>query len=108
MTTITLTGSTPDVPANINTLERLLAHNVLAAGAIFGNLTFNLDNGEGSATPYVQNDLGFVGPMKAHMMRTILYLPINPDIYANTLSQRPWMYANEITNNPYLAAYRAS
>jgi hypothetical protein len=107
MTTITLTGSTPDVPTNINTLERLLAHNVLAAGAIFGNATFNLDNGEGSATPYIQNDIGFVNPIKTYMMRTLLYLPINPDIYSNALNQRPWNYANEVTNNAYLAAYRA-
>jgi hypothetical protein len=106
MTTLNLTGNTPDISTNINTFERLLLHNVFAAQAIFGGATFNLDNGPGTSTLHIQNDIGYIQPAKQFVCRTLLYLPIDSGYYSNPNNLKPWTFAKEITSNPYLAAYR--
>lgn len=108
MTTILLTGSTPDIPTNINTLERVIFHNALALQAAIGSATFNLDNGEGSQTLYCTINKGPVPTIGKQMVYVGIYLPLDSDIDSDAKNQRPWMYAEEISNNAYPVAFRAS
>lgn len=105
MTTIV---TSTDIPSNINTLERLLMHVVLAAKATIGASTFNLDGSPtGSRTPFITTRQGdAVGGDEQLYFQAFIYLPLDNKIENNQLNQRPWMYANEISNNVYPAGYR--
>jgi hypothetical protein len=104
MTAITLSSN---IPTNINTLERLLAHSLMALKATIGNTTFNLDGTEvGGRTPYITLNTGEATAGDGNLyLQSFLYLPLNPQIRNNGLNQRPWMYANEISNNAYPTGY---
>lgn len=96
-----------DIPENINTLERMVFHNLLAIQATIGASTFNLDGtAEGGRTPYISVNQGRATGDGLMYVQGIIYLPVDEQIFTNGLNQRPWMYAREISNNPYPAGYR--
>ncbi|MBE9264088.1 hypothetical protein IQ224_18715 [Microcystis sp. LEGE 00066] len=104
MTTIVLASN---IPSNINTLERLIAHQLMALKATIGNTTFNLDSTEkGGRTPYITLNTGEATEGDGQLyLQAFVYLPLDTQIRNNALNQRPWMYAKEISNNNYPAGY---
>lgn len=96
-----------DIPQNINTLERLIVHNLLAFRAAIGNTTFNLDGtSEGGRTPYITVNQGYATGDENLYFQSFVYIRLDPQISNNGLNQRPWMYALEASSNAYPAGYR--
>jgi len=96
-----------DIPQNINTLERLIVHSLLALKATVGGATFNLDGTNvGGRTPHVTILNGEASGDGKLYFQSFVYIELNPQIQNNGLNQRPWMYAEEISNNAYPAGYR--
>jgi hypothetical protein len=107
MTTINLTGATPDVPTNINTIERAFLHLSFALQATLGGKTFNLDNTqEGSEVLHISISQGFSKSAGEEIIMITAYIPVEPEIRTNSLNKKPWLYAKEITNNNYPPAFR--
>ena len=104
---MTIIARNTDIPENINTLERLIVHNLLAFKAAIGNTTFNLDGtNEGGRTPYITVNQGTATGDGKLYFQAFVYIELNPQISNNGLNQRPWMYAEEASNNAYPAGYR--
>lgn len=99
------TSTANDYPSAINTLERMLFHNVLTLQATIGQATFNLDNGLNAVTPFLTMNLGRAADKKLYA-QTVLYLPVSDTIYSDN-SVRPWMHALEISDNAYPTAYKS-
>lgn len=96
-----------DIPQNINTLERLVAHVLLALKATIGETTFNLDGtNEGGRTPHIAINMGEASGDGKLYLQAFVYIPMDTRIRNNGLNQRPWMYADEISNNAYPEGYR--
>lgn len=97
-----------DIPSNINTLERLTVHVLLALKATIGSSTFNLDGTpENGRTPYVTVRQGEASSGDEELyFQAFVYIPLDKQINNDGLNQRPWMYAQEISNNAYPAGYR--
>ena len=104
MTALTISSN---IPTNINTLERLIAHSLMALKATIGNSVFNLDSTEaGGRTPYITLNTGEATAGDGNLyLQAFVYIPLNPQIRNNGLNQRPWMYANEISNAAYPTGY---
>lgn len=107
MTALTIASN---IPTNINTLERLIAHSLMALKATIGNSVFNLDGTEtGGRTPFITLNTGEATAGDGNLyLQAFVYIPLNPQIRNNGLNQRPWMYANEISNAAYPTGYNVT
>jgi hypothetical protein len=98
-----------NIPSSINTLERLFFWNALVMNATFGAATFNLDGtNEGGRTPHITINEGRATGDGKKYAQIIAYVPIDPRIDNNGLSQRPWLYAEDISNNAFPTGYSSN